>query len=182
MNNILKLLVFALCGLVIDMALLSKAHAHFMVAQHGTLNFVDDSVYMVLSLPMSGFELEDADGDGAISMLEFNRQRTPVVAAIRERVRLQDANEALWLQGIMLAPELDHHTETENISQLIVMGKFSLTDSSGELRFAVDLFGNRDAERQLEVRASRKARGITQDLRLTPDANSGDLLADLTAD
>ncbi len=32
------------------------ANAHLMVAEHGTLNFVDNNVFIVLSIPMSAFK------------------------------------------------------------------------------------------------------------------------------
>ena len=57
-----------------------------MVARHGTLNFVDDGAFMVLSLPMSAFEGIDDDGDGKVSMIEFNNHRTGIVGAVRHAV------------------------------------------------------------------------------------------------
>jgi hypothetical protein len=59
------------------MAMGPLAHAHLMVAQHGTLNIVDDGVFMVLSLPISAFNGVDEDSNGKISMLEFNNHRDP---------------------------------------------------------------------------------------------------------
>jgi hypothetical protein len=55
------------------------AEAHLMVAQHGTLNVVDDGVFMVLSLPVSAFDGVDDDNDGKVSMLEFNNHRGAIV-------------------------------------------------------------------------------------------------------
>ncbi|MEZ9140430.1 hypothetical protein AB4153_09300, partial [Shewanella sp. 10N.286.52.E4] len=37
----------------------SSVQAHMMVAQHGTINLVDDGAFMVLSLPVSAFHFLD---------------------------------------------------------------------------------------------------------------------------
>ena len=52
-----------------------KAYAHMMVAQHGTLNVVNEVAFMVLSVPVSAFEGIDDDGDGQLSMEEFTQHR-----------------------------------------------------------------------------------------------------------
>ncbi|MEM5480850.1 YHYH protein [Pseudoalteromonas fuliginea] len=38
------------------------ANAHLMVAEHGTLNFVDNNVFIVLSIPMSAFKGDECNG------------------------------------------------------------------------------------------------------------------------
>lgn len=116
MNSLLTRIKTACVYGLLALLFSPMASAHFMVAQHGTLNFVDDGVYMVLSLPMSAFSVEDIDGNGAISMVEFNTQRATVVAMLRRQVNLQDANGAIYLDGLMLAPELDHDAAQEKIS------------------------------------------------------------------
>lgn len=156
------------------------ASAHFMVAQHGTLNFVDDGVYMVLSLPMSAFNLEDMNGNGALSMAEFNTQRASVVAMLRRRVNLQDTRGAIYLDGLMLVPELDHDSAQEHISQLIVMGRYSLAESTGELQFSTDLFGHSCEEKLLEIKASKKTKNLSQEIKLTPDNFSESLMKTLS--
>lgn len=152
------------------------ASAHFMVAQHGTLNFVDDSVFMVLSLPMSAFELMDEDGNGAISMVEFNKQRITIVASIRENVTLGDEFGSRELLGLMLSPELDHESTEENISQVVVMGKFDVGELQGKLRFKANLFGVTSEEQSLKISAKRKADNLVQELVLTPDNASISLM------
>ena len=47
----------------------SHLYAHVMVAQHGTLNVVDNDVFMVLSLPVSAFEGVDDENLLAIAKL-----------------------------------------------------------------------------------------------------------------
>ncbi len=180
MNNLVK--TFHAIGLSTVFTLLFSpaASAHFMVAQHGTLNFVDDSIFLVLSVPVTAFMLEDTDGDGGISMIEFNTQRIPVVKTIRQQIVLSDAETEFTLQGLMLSPELDHHSAKEKLSQIVVLGKYSVPETVGDLYFETNLFGKYPDEKKLEIKASRKSSNLSQELVLTP-GNTVELLdAELT--
>ncbi len=164
-----------LIALFTTLSLTSNSSAHFMVAQHGTLNFVEDGVYMVLSLPMSAFDLEDSNSDGAISMIEFNQQRARVVELVRSQVTLFDEKGEREILGLMLSPELDHETEIENISQLVVMGKFNIGEPEGSMQFKADLFGDANDEQQLKLSAKRKTADIQQDFVFMPGESVGTL-------
>jgi hypothetical protein len=59
-----RYLAITLLSLTLNLIMGPVAHAHLMVAQHGTLNIVDDGVFMVLSLPISAFDGIDDDKDG----------------------------------------------------------------------------------------------------------------------
>ena len=179
MKNIIQKRIVCTLVMITGVFFSSLTSAHFMVAQHGTLNFVGDGVFMVLSLPMSAFELSDDDANGAISMVEFNRQRAKVVASIREEVSLRDESGPRLLLGLMLSPELDHDSIQENISQVIVMGKFNLDDLLGEMSFKVGLFGTAPEEQKIEVVAMRKSDNITQQIELFPGKVSSSLMSAL---
>ena len=70
MTNWRQLMKTILLSLVMTTLPAQLVFAHLMVAQHGTLNIVDDSVFMVLSLPVSAFEgLDDDPAGGQISQL-----------------------------------------------------------------------------------------------------------------
>ncbi len=165
--------------LLILMTCTPTIHAHMMAAQGGTLNFVEDDVFMVLSIPVSAFELKDSDGNNAISMIEFNRQRDRVMMHIRDRVILSDDSGPLILQGIMLSPERDHNSEQENISQLVVLGKFTFGEDSKELSFSTDLFGSHSDEQEFNMAARRKPSGIEHLFQISPDKPSQILDAEL---
>lgn len=79
-----------------------------MRAQRGTLNFADDGVYMVLSLPVSAF---DDNKNGLISMIEFNKHRADIVTRIKSGVVLSEKKDDKIIQGLMLSPvPADEHT------------------------------------------------------------------------
>ena len=151
----------------------SVAHAHLMPAQHGTLNIVDDGVYMVLSLPISAFPGLDDNNDGKVSMIEFNNHRSETVEAVRQNVTLSDAHTSGHLQGILLSPVTAHDRVEGPISQLTVMGQFTLNDTDDALLFKVGLYGIQAAEQVLKISATRTGHQQKTIFELTPAASSG---------
>jgi hypothetical protein len=144
------------------------AQAHLMVAQHGTLNIVDDGVFMAVSLPISAFYGLDDDDNGDISMVEFNNHREAIVQSIKQGVTLRDAQGNCSLEGIMLSPVVSHDRLEEPISQLAVMGRFTLNGSDDDLRFHMGLYGKQTAEQQLEMTATRIRDNSEKVFELTP--------------
>jgi hypothetical protein len=154
------------------------AHAHLMVAQHGTLNIVDDGVFMVLSLPISAFDGVDDDNNGKVSMLEFNHHRGAIIESVRQNVTLSDELGNGSLQGILLSPVAPHDVAAESISQLTVMGRFILADSAGALRFHIGLYGRQAIEQVLEITAIRKRDNQKTVFELTPAVSASIIFAD----
>ena len=157
-------------GLILPMS--SLVQAHLMVAQHGTLNIVGDDVFMVLSLPISAFEGVDDDKDGKVSMVDFNHHRAAIADSIRQNVTLGDAQKAVALEEVVLSPVVPHGATDESVSQLAVMGRFTLKDSATALWFSVGLYGRRAAERALEMTATRKHDNQKAVFELTPAASA----------
>jgi hypothetical protein len=149
------------------------AHAHQMVAQHGTLNVVDDGAYMVLSVPITAFEGIDSDKDGMLSMEEFTRHRLAIAESVKQNVVLRDLNGSRPLEGMMLSPVPEHETASGLASQVIVMGRFALEDPRSALLFQVNLFGERPAEQLLEITAFRQVDSQEHDFELTPTLSAG---------
>lgn len=158
-------------------AALSAAHAHMMPAQRGTLNFVGDGAFMVLSLPVAGLMGADDDGDGLLSLAELRQHSASIVGQLKDKVRLIDDQGTRPLDGIMLTLVPPDNTPSAPASQLVVMGRFALapaavtasndsTDSRDNLQFKVNLFGTVDAEQTYQITATRAAQ--KQLLVLTP--------------
>ena len=154
------------------------ARAHLMVAQHGTLNVIDDGVFMVLSLPISAFEGIDGDRDGKVTMVEFNNYRGAIVDSIRGNVILGGAEENATLQDLVLSPVQPHDINSGVISQLAVMGRFSLRDPVAALRFHLGLFGTQTVERSMEITVTRKRDKRKAVFELTPGAPSSLIFPD----
>lgn len=133
----------------------SAAHAHLMVAQHGTLNWVDNGVFMVLSLPISAFEGIDDNHDGQVSMVEFNNHRSTFTTSVKQHVKLSDKQNDHPLEGILLSPVIEHGVQEAALSQLIVMGRFALIEPCKPLYIHVGLYGKETSEQSFKITATR---------------------------
>lgn len=173
MQFIHKLLSIILFALTLNLCTAPWANAHLMVAQHGTLNIVDNGAFMVLSLPISSFKDVDDDNDGKVSMLEFNNHRASIIKTIRKNVRLIDSAGNRPLQGIMLSPVVSHDAPQATPSQLTVMGKFTLDNGDRPLRFHIGLYGTLAAQQSLEITATRKSDNRKHVFELTPKTQEG---------
>lgn len=155
----------------------TTAHGHLMVAQHGTLNFVDDSVYLVLSLRAAAFGAADKDGDGQLSINEFTQARKTLTDMVAENVSLTGKDGRRPLQGIMISPVTPHDSPDMPADQLIVMGRFTIKDNNEQLRFHVGLYGDRSAEQSLEITATHKAGNRKDVFTLSPESSHRTLFA-----
>lgn len=173
MRTLHKYSLGTLLMLILTGPMSPPAQAHLMVAQHGTLNIIDNGAFMVLSLPISAFEGIDANGDGKVSMVEFNNHRSAIVESVRLNVTLSDNEGNLLLQGIMLSPVAPHDGHTEQISQLTVMGRFALGDPNRSLSFHNGLYGKQATEQSLEITATRRPYNQTHVFELTPKRPTG---------
>ena len=151
-----------------------------MVAQRGTLNKVEQGVFMVLSLPVSAFAHIDDDGDGKMSGAEFDRHYVAISDAVAEGIQLTDDNGNKPLQGVLLSPVMEHGhgVEHDTVSkQLVVMGRFALENMKGDLHFVVNLFGKHAQEQKLTVTVSDAAiPSESQQMVLTPGWPAGKVL------
>ncbi|MGL4575528.1 MAG: HupE/UreJ family protein [Burkholderiaceae bacterium] len=165
----------ALLALAMGLAMQSAAQAHLMVAQHGTLNFVGDGAFMVLSLPVSAFNAVDDDGDGQLSMAEFGAHRAAIGATVIREVKLLDEQGARPLEGIMLSLSPQDSTPSGPATQLVVMGRFALAPANNSLRFQVGLFGQAASEQTMRVTVTRPSQEQSHLLVLTPERSAGAL-------
>jgi hypothetical protein len=170
MRIIRRVIQTALLPLMLNLVVGQMAHAHLMVAQHGTLNIVEDGVFMVLSLPISAFEGVDDDGNGEVSMQEFNNHRGDIIESVTQSITLGDKQGNVPLQGIMLSPVVPHGVAGDALSQLTVMGRFTLNGSAQTLRFHIGLFGRLATEQMLEITATRVRDDRRTVFKLTPSA------------
>ena len=145
---------------LVVLALVSPlAQAHLMKAQHGTLNIFEDGIYMVLSLPASAFDGIDENNDGKLSMMEFNNQRSTIIESIKNKITLSNSENNSSLEGIMLSPEVSHDSSDTSISQLVILGKFSVHQSNQQLIYTNNLYGKNIREQMITITATRQSDG-----------------------
>lgn len=163
-------------GALIVAMLSPLANAHYMVAQHGTLNLVDGDIYMVLSVPVSAFSVGaiglDADANGKVDMIEFNRARQAIKKYAVNNISLvnssgnssEDNARTFEIKGVQVIPELTHHDQ-----QIVIMGKYEVQQNTfDELAFSMSLFGSSDAEKRFELAVSDKKHHVRNTYMMTP--------------
>ena len=93
-----------LVGWVLGGTLLAgaPAQAHLMAAQKGTLNFVANAAFVVLSVPVSALHGVDDDQDGALSADEVKAHFDAIGEQVKAGVQLVAPSGALPLQLVML--------------------------------------------------------------------------------
>ena len=148
--------VIAILSLSLSLGL-NSVQAHLMKAQYGTLNVFEDDIYMVLSLPLSALPNTDINQDGTMTMIEFNQQRTAIIESIKTGIKLSSPKGDFFLDGIMLSPEAPHDSAGAFISQLVILGKFSVVQSSQPLTFTNNFYGKGMGEQLITITATRQS-------------------------
>lgn len=146
----------------------SVVNAHSMVAQHGTINFVDNYVFLVLSLPSASFKNIDSDKDGHVSMIEFNNHRKKIMSDVKEKVYLATQKEKLAMEGLLLSPSTSHENDAEHVEQVIITARYSLPTADTKVNFNISLFGDSKVEKIYEITAFNEKLKLSQQLELTP--------------
>lgn len=157
------------------------AHAHLMMAQNGTLNIVDEGIYMVLSVPITAFPDIDQDYDDEVSLFEFNSRRNDITAQITRSIALNQAGVPVALKDLRLVPVRPHSKENVYLSQLIIMGRFDTPESTDALNLTVSLFGLSPDENTLKITAKRPQTAEESVVILTPSAPSSALFSSVIA-
>ena len=169
-------------GLLICGALLASgtAHAHWVAAQSGTLNMVDQAAFLVLSVPVSALQGVDEDQDGNMSKAELARHDGAIRQQIQAGIQMMGPDRAFPLQLVMVDIAPADNTPESPASHLVVLGRFDLNPhgsnvdkststafSNLELHFS--LFGQNDGEQTQDLTITRQSE--KQWLRFTTDNN-----------
>lgn len=146
----------ALSGLSLAAALVApSAHAHLMVAQHGTLNLVDGGAFMVLSLPAAAFPGADDDHDGRIARSEFERHYRDIAATVSAGVSLVDGAGSHAPEGVLLSLSPDDGTPDAPAPQLVALGRMAHPRPDQPATLRISLFSVDANTRNLEVLVTR---------------------------
>jgi len=142
---------FLLALLITGLALGSFASAHLMVAQRGTLNLSGNGAYLVVSVATSSLTGVDDNGDGLLSNAELNIHKASIIEQLKAGLQLSDSEGLRPLEGIMLSLSPADGQEGNPADQLIVMGRYALSDADDPLTFRVGLWGTNEGEQSLSL-------------------------------
>jgi len=137
----------------------TRALAHLMPAQQGTLNILDNAVFAALAIPVSAFTGVDDDGDGRLSQSELIAHATTIQTQLRARFHFADGAQAGRLDLVMPTVEADERDSlsTAGSTHMLVLMKSTFAAPPLALRVSTDLFGTAASERQLTLKATRGA-------------------------
>lgn len=153
---------------ILCLSISNTANAHSMVAQHGTLNFIDNHVFLLLSLPVSAFKYIDDDNDGAVSLGEFNNYRKEISADVHKQVFLTTQEKPLLIEGLLLSPSIAHSSKSNYIDQVSVMGRYTLPNASSKVDFTIRLFGTKKEELKYTIKATNKKEKLFHNFEIKP--------------
>jgi hypothetical protein len=152
---------------------LQTAQAHLMVAQRGTLNVVGTGVFVVMSVPVDAFKGVDDDGDGLMSLHEMKAHGDHIEAQVQQGLQLRNRSGPLPLQALMLNLSPDDNALLAPAAQLVVLGRFALSEEQGTsgsasgLTLHFSLFGKGPDARQQHIVVSQGT--LRQQLVLGPE-------------
>lgn len=157
--------------------LTTAAHAHLMVAQHGTINIKDAGAWFVISVPVSALVGVDDDGDGRLALTEMAAHNGAIEAQITQGLELRDDGGPRTMEGLLLNPTFPHGQVGQPVEHLVAMGRFAPAPNRGALRFKATLFGRGATEQTLKLKVTRGAESDV--VVLTPQAADLELLSTL---
>ena len=153
------------------------AHAHLILAQKGTVNFVEEAAFMVVSVPVSAFRGIDDDDDGQLSRVELDNHQLEIRTQFISKVKLLSDEKSVPLQLLLVDISPSDNSKVAIANQIIVLGRFDihskLIDSdqmknqSEKLKFEYSLFGIGSDERQQDFTMTRNKE--SQWIRFTPE-------------
>lgn len=150
----------------------NSARAHAMVAQHGTLNYVGEHVFLLLSVPVSAFSTLDDDNDGEVSMIEFNLHRKGISEVVKSNIYLVEKETKYFIEGLLLSPTISHTEDNNNIDQITVMGRYTLPGDKTQTHFNIGVFSPTKDLQTYTISATNKKQNLVRQFELKTASNS----------
>ncbi len=143
------------------------AQAHLMPAQQGTLNVLENGVFVVVSLPVSALHGVDANGDGRLSDAELEQQTSAVHDQVVREFRIFDGAQPGRIDFLQLSPEPDERLDEAALARaergagarnFLVLMKAGFDQPPQALRVETGLLGTQANEGQLTLKATSGVR------------------------
>lgn len=135
----------------------APASAHLIPAQQGTVNVVGTSVFAVLSVPVSALTGADDDGDGVVTLTEFERHEGALRAEIDRRLGIRDGDALAETVRVDLILSPQHDAPADRSDQIVALKHARFPAAPRALRVESDLFGSGASEKALKITATRPA-------------------------
>lgn len=141
-----------------------QVQAHLMPAQQGTVNIVGNDVFTVLAVPVSVVPEADDNQDGRLSEAEVHAHAARLREVVQTRFVLRHGDEAgqVLLLNPMSEPEAHLPGQANpppsagaGSAHFLVMQRTRFASTPTQLSLSTNLFGTRDGEDQLTLKASQ---------------------------
>lgn len=145
------------------MTWMMQVQAHLMPAQQGTVNIVGNDVFTVLAVPVSVVPEADDNQDGRLSESEVQAHAPRLREVVQTRFVLRHEDEAgeVLLLNPLSEPEAHLPGQTNppqagaGSAHFLVMQRTRFASPPTQLSLSTDLFGTRDGEDQLTLKATQ---------------------------
>ena len=133
----------------------SSAGAHLLPILSGTLNVIEQHVYVVLSLPASAFRGLDKGPDGAMDIDQYHRVEESLTAQIKQGLTIDGDGQAPELIQLMTHFSPRDLKSPADQDAIVVMLEYRFAATPMIVLIKTNLFGDRATDEQLTIKAQK---------------------------
>jgi hydrogenase/urease accessory protein HupE len=133
----------------------SSAGAHLLPILSGTLNVIEQNVYVVLSLPASAFWGLDKGPDGALDIDQYHWVEESLIAQTKQGLRVDGDGQTPELIELMTQVSPRDRKSPTDQDALVVMLEYRFAATPKTVLIKTNLFGDRASEQQLTIKAQK---------------------------
>ncbi len=143
-------LVLALCLLTLGWR---NGQAHLLPAQNGTMNIIDSSAFLVVSVPVSALKAVDSNADGVLSSAETLTGNDAIISQFNARFQMTDrGHKGEIALSWVVPPQADH--QDVDATYLVIMQRINFPTAITRPIITTDLFGSAAGEGQMTLTAT----------------------------
>jgi hydrogenase/urease accessory protein HupE len=142
--------LFAVC-----LSLWSGAlHAHLLPKQNATINIVEQTAYLVVSVPVTALKGLDDDENGSLSLQEIQNHTKDIEQQVASRLRVVAGDlVGIAVLTMVMAPHTDGSSHESDY--VVVLHRVDFAAPPMQPRLETDLFGTKQGESQMTITATR---------------------------
>jgi hypothetical protein len=132
------------------------AQAHLLPKQNATINLIDSSAFLVVSVPVSAVPGADQDGNGLVTLAEIDAARPAIVAAFGKGLKLEsDAGFGKQIFAWVMPPQ--EEDPAQGSDYVVVLSRYDFAQKPSQLELEYHLFGSNPGERRQTIKATHKS-------------------------
>jgi hydrogenase/urease accessory protein HupE len=132
----------------------SLSCAHLLPKQNATINIVDSTAYLVVSVPASALKGVDDDGNGLFSAQEIQKHTRSIELQVAARLHVSASGvEGTPVLTMVMAPHTDGNLADSDY--VVVMHRVNFGSLPTHPTIETDLFGTKPGETKITITATR---------------------------